>query len=128
MIIFGTKERMPFPDGVLAAAAAAGAVQIVELPHGDLVEGINTVEIVDPVPESVDRRQIRQAMSRTAYHDGTLRQALEAIVAASDQDTRDWYAESLEFLRHNSVVLKMATALGITDTELDALWRLANSL
>lgn len=81
-----------------------------------------------PVPASVSPRQIRQALNRVPYGSGTLRQAVEAAVAAGDQDTKDWWEFATEFQRDNPEVLAMGQGLGVTPAELDALWTLAGSL
>ena len=76
-----------------------------------------------PVPDSVSPRQIRQALTRLG-----LRNAVEAAVAAGDQDTKDWYEFATQFERKNPHVLAMGVALGVTSDQLDALWVLAGSL
>lgn len=80
------------------------------------------------VPASVSPRQIRQALNRIPHGDGTLRQAVEAAVAAGDQDLRDWWEFATEFERQNPHVAEMGLTLGKTDAELDDLWRLAVTL
>ena len=83
-------------------------------------------------PESValevSPRQIRQAMNRVPYAQGTLRDAVEAAVAAGDSDLKDWWEFSTTFERNNQQVVDMASALGINDAALDDLWRLAATL
>lgn len=83
-------------------------------------------------PESValevSPRQIRQAMNRTPHGDGTLRDAVEAAVAAGDRDLKDWWEFSTVVERSNPQVVAMATALGMDDAALDDLWRLAATL
>lgn len=80
------------------------------------------------VPLSVSPRQICQAMNRTPYGTGFLRDAVEATVLAGDQDLKDWWNKSTAFERHNPQVLVMAGALGVSETALDALWTLAGGL
>jgi len=75
------------------------------------------------VPSSVSPRQIRQALTRAG-----LRVAVEAAVAAGDQDLNDWWEFSTNFERLNTQVQAMGTALGMTDLQLDDLWTLAGSL
>lgn len=83
-------------------------------------------------PESVvlevSPRQIRQAMNRVPYAQGTLRDAVEAAVTAGDSDLKDWWAYSTVFERNNLQVVDMASAFGINDAALDDLWRLAATL
>lgn len=74
-------------------------------------------------PSKCTPRQIRQALSRLG-----LREAVEAAVEASDQDTKDWWEFSTTFERNRPQVLMMAIALGKTSKDLDDLWLLASSL
>ena len=76
-----------------------------------------------PVPASVTRRQFKQGLTRIG-----LRAAAEAAIAAADQDTKDWYADSLNFERSNAVMNGMAVALGKTPEDIDNLFRLAATL
>lgn len=78
---------------------------------------------VPPVPFDVSRRQFKQALTRIG-----LRAAVEAAVVASDQDTKDWYADSLRFERANPVMNAMAAALGKSSADTDGLFRLAATL
>lgn len=74
----------------------------------------------DSQPEpSIDNLQIRLALS-----DLGLREAVEAAVAASSQEIKDWWAESLRFLKSDPMVQAMAAQLGVTAEQLDALWAL----
>lgn len=82
----------------------------------------------NPVPAGVSPRQIRQAMNRTQLGEATLRDAVEAAVAAGDRDLRDWWEFSTVVERSNPQVVAMATALGVDDAALDDLWRLAATL
>ena len=82
----------------------------------------------ESVALEVSPRQIRQAMNRTPHGDGTLRDAVEATVAASGRDMQDWWAYSTVFERHNPQVEAVARALGVDAVQVDALWVLAGSL
>ena len=84
--------------------------------------------LIPTVPTSVSRRQIRMALSRTTYGAGTLRTAVESAIAASNQDTKDWYEQSVEFHRSNPITIAMGIGLGVSPAQLDALWILANTL
>jgi len=81
------------------------------------------VKRVAAVPTTVSPRQIRQALSRAG-----LRTAVEAAVAAGDQDTKDWYEFATEFHRASPVVAELAAALNVSSEALDGLWTLAASL
>lgn len=80
------------------------------------------------VPQQVSPRQIRQALNRSPYGAGTLRQAVEAAVEAGDQDTKDWWEFATVFERTNPQVIGMGQVLGVDAAQLDALWILADSL
>ena len=75
------------------------------------------------VPESISPRQLRQAMNRVPFGESTLRNAVEAVVAAGDQDLKDWWEFSTEVERSNAQVVAMGKALGLDDDAMDALWR-----
>jgi hypothetical protein len=76
-----------------------------------------------PVPESVSPRQIRQALTQVG-----LRSVIEESINGGDQNAKDWYEYATSFERKHPIVLGMAQALGITEQQLDDLWRLAASL
>jgi len=71
---------------------------------------------VEPV---IDNLQIRLALSELG-----LREAVEAYVEAADQETKDWWNESLRFLKSDIRVQAAAKALGVTPEQLDGLWLL----
>lgn len=73
-----------------------------------------------PVPQSVTPWQMRRALNQLG-----LRSMVEAAVAAGDQDARDGWEFALEIRRDNPLLASMAQALGMTDVQLDDLFRLA---
>ena len=75
------------------------------------------------VPASVSPRQIRQALTAAG-----LRASVEAAVAASDQNTKDWYESSTAFERAHPAVIAMGIALGVSSDALDGLWIAAGAL
>lgn len=80
----------------------------------------------DPPPPDivpVSPRQIRQALSNVG-----LRTAVELAIAASNQDTKDWYEYGTSFERNHPQVIKMGVALGVSPSDLDNLWLLAATL
>lgn len=89
--------------------------------------GTYTVEEYAPViavPVSpISPRQIRQALTRAG-----LRTAVEAAVAAGNQDLKDWYEFSTVFERLNPQVVAMGEALSVSSASLDELWALGASL
>jgi hypothetical protein len=78
---------------------------------------------IPPTPTKITPRQIRMALTQS-----NLRTQVETAVAAGDQDLKDWYEFSTYFDRNHPQVLAMATALNVTDAQLDALWALAATL
>jgi hypothetical protein len=89
--------------------------------------GVVAAFVAPPAPPvilaPVTPRQIRMALTRAG-----LRTTVEAAVAAGDQDLKDWYEYSNEFNRDNPLVAQMATAIGQTPAQIDALWELAAGL
>jgi hypothetical protein len=76
-----------------------------------------------PTVTSVTRRQFKQALTRIG-----LRAAVEAAIAAADQDTKDWYNDSLNFERANPLLNAMAVGMGKTPVDIDNLFALADTL
>ncbi len=76
-----------------------------------------------PVPEAVSPRQIRKALTAAG-----LRATVETAVAASPQDVRDEWEYALEVRRDYPLMTAMAAQLGLTDAELDNLFRTAAEL
>lgn len=75
------------------------------------------------IPFSVSPRQIRQALTRVL-----LREPVEAAIAASDQDTKDWWERSTSFERQHLKVIQMGLALNQSTLQMDDLFILAGSL
>lgn len=76
-----------------------------------------------PAPSCVTPRQIRLALTQAG-----LRSVVEQAVAGGSQDLKDWWEYALEIERNNSLVVGMAQQLGITEQQLDDLFRLAATL
>lgn len=68
-------------------------------------------------------RQIRLALTQIGQ-----RTAVEAAVAAGDQDLQDWWEFSLDYQRTHPLVIAMIDGLGITAEEADELWRVGATL
>ncbi len=77
----------------------------------------------DPVPEAVTPRQIRKALNASG-----LRATVEAAVAAAPQDVRDEWEYALEIRRDYPLMTAMAAQLGMTDAQIDDLFRAAAQL
>jgi broad specificity phosphatase PhoE len=78
---------------------------------------ISTGEIPDPVPPVITAVQARLALTAAG-----LRQAAEAAIAAGSQDVKDYWQFSTEIRRDNSLLASIATALGLTSAQVDALF------
>lgn len=90
-----------------------------------LSEG-NTPEPADPIPVQpiiVTPRQIRQALTRF-----NLRTQVESAVAAGDQDVKDWWEFATQVEENHPMVVGMATALNVSESDLHDLFVLAKSL
>jgi len=108
---------------MLMADLGEGAAQYADL-IAAVTEGIQPAPPAPPAPiPSISPRQIRQALTRAG-----LRTAVEAAVAAGDQDLKDWYEFSTAFERINPQVEEMGTALGVSAESLDDLWALGATL
>jgi hypothetical protein len=76
-----------------------------------------------PIPSIVSMRQARLAL----LQNGLLDDVNTAIAVGTEADKITWeYAT--EVLRTDALVTNMATDLGLTDTQLDALFTLASTL
>jgi len=96
--------------------------------HVDLIAtvraNIQPAPAAPPAPIApISPRQIRQALTRAG-----LRTAVEAAVAAGDQDLKDWYEFSTSFERNNAQVIAMGEALSVSPASLDDLWALGATL
>ena len=77
----------------------------------------------NPVPKTVSPRQIRLALNQLG-----LRATVEQAVASGSQDLRDWWEYALDIERDNALVVGMAQQLGITEQQIDDLFRLSATL
>ncbi len=75
------------------------------------------------VPQIVTPRQLRKALNAAG-----LRATVEAAVAAAPQDVRDEWEYALEIRRDYPLMTAMAAQLGMTDAQLDDLFRAAAQL
>lgn len=80
----------------------------------------NPPVIVAPVPDA-----IRSAALRYWLNAAGLRAAVEAAVAAADQDTRDAWAFEINIRRDHPLVVQLGAALGLTSAQIDDAFRAA---
>lgn len=93
-----------------------------------LLEAHDPIAQLSPiVPQVVSRFQGREAMHRTAYGEGTLFDAVEALL--SNPDTPAMYRRAWddlqEFRRDSEMLAAIAGLLGLTGLQIDALFTLA---
>jgi len=108
------RTQTTFPEDVTEAVMAEFALNLIAAYEASLIP---------PVPQQVTPRQIRQALTRAG-----LRDAVEYAVSQSSQDVKDWWGYSTVFERQNPQVIGMAAALGVSDSQVDDLWRLGDTL
>jgi hypothetical protein len=109
-------------DTCLSDLQLDGWSEITQQEYADICEQKRFIPEPLPLPP-ISPRQIRQALTRAG-----LRAAVEAAVSAGDQDLKDWYEFSTAFERLHPQVVVMGSALGQSDTQLDALWAIGLSL
>ena len=71
-----------------------------------------------PVPQSVTPLQARRALRGAG-----LMPAVEAALAQADDDARDAWEYAIEVRRDDPLLAAMAAQIGLTDADLDALFR-----
>lgn len=72
---------------------------------------------VEALVSVITPRQIRFVLNK--YN---LRQAVEAAVAAADQETKDWWEFSLDFQIDHPVLQSMAEGLGLTQAQVEQMF------
>lgn len=77
-----------------------------------------------PVPQVISRRQAKQALLQA----GLLDVADAAIAASADRAAQIDWADAEEFRRDRATLISMQHALGLTDEQIDDLFRLAATL
>lgn len=77
-----------------------------------------------PVPQVISRRQAKQALLQA----GLLDVADAAIAASGDRAAQIDWADAQEFRRDWATLISMQNALGLTDEQIDDLFRLAATL
>ena len=80
------------------------------------------LEAIPKVPESVTPRQARLALLQA-----TLLDEVEALLA-NDKAMQIWWEYSLDIQRNHEHIVAMATAMGMTEVQMDELFILAGTL
>lgn len=114
------------PEGFDFLVADVAALEAYQQPHQAAFDAWAASQqeetLPTPVPESVTPRQIRWALNASG-----LRATVEGAVTSADQDTRDAWEFSNEVRRDNPLLTGLASALGMSTSQLDDLFRLAAS-
>lgn len=84
---------------------------------------VSEVEVPDPVPESVGARALLLALSESGALDG-----VEAYVQTLSQAEQISWNRAGTFLRTDSMLTAGASALGMSDAQVDALFIRAQQL
>ena len=103
------------PDAWLAAPEDYDPAKAYRVEDGVLVE---------VVPQVVSRRQAKQALLQA----GLLDDVDAAIAAGSDRSAQIDWADAQEFSRDWPALIALQPALGLTDAQIDDLFRLAATL
>ena len=110
-------NSLHFIEAEFAHLLPAGCVEITN----EEAEALRPVPV--PAPIVVSPRQIRQALTAAG-----LRSAVEAGIAAGDQNLKDWWEFATAFEENHPMVIGMAAQLGQTTEQLHSLFELAQSL
>lgn len=114
----------PIPNDADAAAIIAA----IKEPHHLWINGseviIYTGDDIPPTPiPTISAWQMRKALNATG-----LRDQIEAAVAGASRDVQDGWATAREFERNHLLIVQMASALGLSDAEVDAVFELGATL
>ena len=116
------KQRFDFETPECVAAMYADGAVFERGP--DYIEVFTGSDIpARHVPDSVTPRQIRLALNSAG-----LRSTVDSAVSAGSQDIKDWWEYALEIERNHPLINGMAAQLGVSDSQLDDLFRLAATL
>lgn len=116
-------NRIDVPAGKVAVPAIAIGTTSVEVTYTlrDMTaEELAIANAPPPVPQTVTPLQARRAINAAG-----LRAAIEAAIAAADQDAKDAWEYATVIERSNPTIAAMATGLGLTEAQIDDLFRAA---
>jgi hypothetical protein len=117
----GDVATLTLPTGVMAVEDT----DIVAVVGGTYADGVfdPPAPAPVPVPESVSPLQMRRALRLLS-----LKPTVDAFIATLDEETVEAWEYANEILRHNQLIAMAATGLGMTDEQVDDLFRLAATL
>lgn len=90
--------------------------------------GIEAVEVPDPAPEpagAVVPSEISAAQARVQLRRSGLKDQVEALVASSSDEIRDWYEYASVWHRENTNVAAMSSMIGLSSDQVDELFAAA---
>lgn len=126
LVLWDERLDGPLPEGIIVGGMIREENSLVY--SEEHMQATLAIVNKPSVPQNVSPRQIRQAMNRVPFGEGTLREAVEAAIASGSQDIKDWYEFATEFSRQHEDVALLAVALNVSEEDLDNLWILAASL
>lgn len=92
----------------------------VEMTPDEEAAFLASLPVVNSVPESVSRAQAKIALLRAG-----LLASVEQAVSAAGGEVAIWYADALTWRRDNPNILSLGTFLGLSDAQIDDLFRQA---
>jgi hypothetical protein len=107
----------------LAAAKAAGCSEIVQLPNGTLIAGVNTIPDPSPVPQQVTGIQLRMAVLASPQA-----AAVAEFVAAASVGVQMAYNSTPVFDRGDVLLAAIVTVGVLTSAEVDAIFTAAAAI
>jgi hypothetical protein len=113
--LYKPTDADPVPEGKVIASTS------VERVNG-VVKYVNTLEDAPPppVPESVTPAQARVALLNAG-----LLASVKSAVDQADDETQIWFEFALEWRRDNPVLAQLGTTLGLSEGQIDNLFRAA---
>lgn len=93
-------------------------------PSAEAWKIVTAAPLSNPVPQVISRRQAKQALLQA----GLLDVADAAIAASADRAAQIDWTDAQEFHRDWATLISMQHALGLTDEQIDDLFRLAATL
>ncbi|UXT43220.1 hypothetical protein FY137_18285 [Agrobacterium tumefaciens] len=103
------------------AVSISGGFQLIDLPPS---EDGGDGTIVDPLTKPVTRRQLRLTLVRNSISLASVEAAIASMPEglAKEEAQIEW-ADASEFQRQHPTLLLIAAALGLTEAQVDAMWR-----
>lgn len=115
---------VPSTDPAYAVWSAAGGIPTV-WPRDE--DGHQTQAALDDVLRAAgviaDVADVSSAQAKIALIRAGHMPAVRAAVAAASEETQVWFSDARTWQRHNASVVAVGASLGLSDSEIDALFR-----